>query len=97
MYDFGILGLGKFTTTVDHDHEEVVHAASFDFGVPELEKILEHVPTYIGYWLILQADDPTPRSVRLPEPISFGVVARLGNPQHAPKEVFVPLIIGDVF
>ena len=90
-------GRDTFTTllTVTLDGEE--HALSLDFTADILEDILEHAePQTASRVRLWNQELRGPATIDIPEHITVGVRAALGEEQRAKTEVYVPLIIQEV-
>lgn len=99
LYSIKILGSGQFTTMVEMPYAGKLHALSLDFNRAQLDEILLKAPSQLRDYVKgeLLADPGTPRTIHLKGCICFGVRARMGKVEKAPKEYFVPLIAQDIF
>lgn len=75
------------------------YCGTFDFGDDILQQILARMPDEDRYAVEadLEEDPDGRRMIPLPQPITVGVAARLGEPQIGLHEKFIPLIIMEVF
>ena len=89
-----VLGLGLYSTMVDMPYASEVYAFSLDFGQAHLDSILLKGDPELRKLIKsqLNADPTIPRTLDFEGEISFGVRARLGEPQKVEKEVLVPLV-----
>jgi hypothetical protein len=104
FYDFplhyiGVLGLGRFTTTRNLMRGGVEYAVSLDFDTEVLAKILALSPESVVNCVmaVLKADPAGLSRIELPEPLTVGLEAYLGELQFGDGEKFVPLVIKRVF
>jgi hypothetical protein len=99
LYSLSILGLGRFSTSVEMPYGGELLALSLDFNQGQLEQILSkgspELRTFIEGELAL--DSMTPRSIDFDGFISFGVRARFGDVQQVERESFVPLVAQEIF
>jgi len=94
-----VAGLGKYCVTMAQPFEGKLYCATFDFGMDILEDILERA-TIATQSLVLSAlvEDPySIRHIKLPNPVSIGVMAMLGDVQQGMHEMFIPLVVLEVF
>jgi len=92
-----VIGPGEFTTliTVPVDGEE--HALSLDFGADILGGIMADAqPTTCARLHAWPLGCRGGDTFQLPELITFGASATLGEVQKAQKEEYVPLIIHEL-
>ena len=89
---------GQFTTLITVILNEAEHALTLDFDEDKLNDILERAQpatvSRVRAWLSSLQDVGT---LEIPEHITFGACASLGEEQRAEKEIYVPLIIQEVF
>jgi hypothetical protein len=92
------IGPNQFTTLLTVMLEGSEHALSLDFSADQLNRILEHAqPATVARarrWLQQLCGEAT---LDIPERITFGARASLGEEQQAEKERYVPLVIQEVF
>jgi hypothetical protein len=95
----GVLGLGRFTTTRNLVRGGVEHAVSLDFGTEVLAEILALSPESVVNCVmtVMKAEPAGLSRVELPEPLSVGLEAYLGELQIGDGEKFVPLVIKRIF
>jgi hypothetical protein len=94
-----VAGLGKYCVTMAQPFEGKLYCATFDFGMDILEDILERA-TQATQSLVLSAlvEDPySIRRIKLPNPVNIGVMAMLGDVQQGIHEMFIPLVVLEVF
>jgi hypothetical protein len=88
----------QFTTLFTVPFEGCDHALSLDFSADALDEILEfalpETASRVRAWV---RNLSGPGTLDLPESITFGARATLGVDQQAEKEIYVPLIIQEVF
>lgn len=92
------VGPGRFTTMLVVNLDGVDHALSLDFGSDDLNDILEFANpatvSLVRSWIqCLQGVD----TLELPQGVPFGARAALGEEQRTQKEVYVPLIVQEIF
>lgn len=91
-------GPNQFTTLFTVMLEGRDHALSLDFSADDLNYILEHAQSEtasrVRAWVQRLRG---PETLNIPERITFGARATLGEEQQAEKERYVPLIIQEVF
>ncbi len=84
----------QFTTLLRTSQGGVDYALSLDFDRDVLDDIVEWASpaakSSVRFWLLQQGSVVT---LQLPELITFGVCASLGEEQRAAKETFVPFVI----
>lgn len=104
FYDFpfhyiGVLGLGRFTTTRNLTRGGIEYAVSLDFEAEVLAEILALSPESVVSCVmaVMKADPAALSRIELPEPLSVGLEAHLGELQIGDGEKFVPLVIKRVF
>lgn len=99
LYSLAVLSRGRYSTMVELPYGEYVYALSLDFTQSQLEQILAKASQNIRQYITAQlsADPGTPRRIDFDGEVSFGVRARLGTLQQAPKESFVPLVAHEIF
>ena len=95
-----VVGLGQYCVTqngVSADGRE--YCGTFDFGGDILQQILARMPDEDrnAVETDLEEDPDGRRMIPLPQPITVGVAARLGEPQIGLREKFIPLVIMEVF
>ena len=92
------IGPNQFTTLITVMLEGSEHALSLDFSADDLNDILEHAQPATASrartWVQQLRGVAT---LDIPEHITFGARAALGEEQQAEKERYVPLIIQEVF
>ena len=87
-------GRDTFTTLLTTALDGEQYALSLDFTANILEDILEHAkPQTASRVRLWEQDLHSPMTIDLPEHITIGVRATLGEEQHAEKESYVPFII----
>ena len=90
-------GRDRFTTLLRISRGGVDYALSFDFSRDILNDVLESAPpackSAVRDWLLRGVRTHT---LELPELVTFGASAYLGEEQRAAKETFVPFIIDRV-
>jgi hypothetical protein len=88
----------QFTTLFTVMLEGEDHALSLDFSADDLNDILEYAQpetaSRVRAWVQRLRG---PDTLDIPERITFGARASLGEEQQAEKEYYVPLIIQEVF
>jgi len=94
-----VSGSGQYCTTRVQPSEGRLYCATFDFDNSILTDLMhaatERTQDFIAEKLI---DDPfSVRSMVLPDPISVGVAATLGDLQQGLHDLFIPLVIAEVF
>jgi len=97
--ELAIVGRGRFCTTRVQPEDGNLYCATFDFGDEILGKILARAPTATRTLVAesLAEDPESVRRLRIPNPINVGIVATLGNLQQSLHELFIPLVITEVF
>jgi len=97
--DLAVVGRGHYCTTRVQPMDGNLYCATFDFGSDILEKILARAPAATGTLVARSlADDPeNARHLPIPNPINVGIVATLGNLQEGLHELFIPLVVTEVF
>lgn len=98
LYSVTVLGRGWYSTMVEVPRGGESLALSLDFNQTQLQQILAGAPTGIAEHIraeLSRAPD-SPREIELPNGITFGVRARLGQLQHAQHEDYVPLVLKEV-
>lgn len=87
-----------FSTCVEVPLEGTMHALSLDFDVDKLEEILVLCPPattqLVLDWVKGLCGAAT---LDLPEPVCFGVSAKLGQPETCAAEQYVPLVAQRVY
>lgn len=99
LYSIKVIGPSEFTTMVEMPYAGKLYALSLDFNKAQLEEILTKAsPELRKYIEDCLATNPSPQqTIHLKGCICFGVRARLGKIEKAPKEYFVPLIAQEIF
>lgn len=94
-----VVDAGQFCTTRIQSHDGVLYCATFDFGIEVLSELLDASSqrTFDVISTSLLEDPSTTRNIRLPEAISVGVGAVLGEVQQGIDGPFIPLAIVEVF
>lgn len=97
--DLAIVGRGHYCTTRVQAIDGDLYCATFDFGHEILERILARAPAATRALVerSLSEDPESVRHLRIPVPINVGIMATLGSLQQGMRELFIPLVIGDVF
>lgn len=97
--DLAVVGRGRYCTTRVQPMDGNLYCATFDFGSDILEKILARAPATTRALVARSlAEDPeTVRHLPIPNPINIGIVATLGNLQQGLHELFIPLVVTEVF
>jgi stage V sporulation protein K len=97
--DLAVVGRGHYCTTRVQPLDGNLYCTTFDFGNDILEKILARAPAATKALVAgsLAEDPESVRHVRIPNPINVGIVATLGNLQQGLHELFIPLVITEVF
>ncbi len=89
---------GSFTAAINIAVDDVPHALSIDFDTSILQDIVNLCPDEIGELIVeWVSNSPDLGTLELPEPVFFGVIAKLGQPQTNNQEMFVPLVVQKVF
>jgi hypothetical protein len=99
MEVLSVVGLGMYCTSRVQPFDGKLYCATFDFGDEILWEMLKVATTktqdFIAERLV---DDPSSiRHMSLPDPINVGVAAILGEVKQGLNEMFIPLIITEVF
>lgn len=94
-----VVGLGMYCTTLVQPMDGNLYCATFDFGDDVLWEMLKAATTrtqdFVAEKLV---DDPSSiRTMPLPDLIDVGVAAILGDVKQGLTEMFIPLIITEVF
>ena len=88
----------KFTTMLVVNLNGVDHALSLDFSSDDLGDILDFAdPATVARVRSWVQGFHGVDTIELPQPIPFGARAALGEEQRAEKEIYVPLIVQEVF
>ena len=91
-------GPTQFTTLFTVKLDGCDHALSLDFSADDLNHILEYAhpetSSRVRAWVQRLRG---PETLNIPERITFGARATLGEEQQAEKERYIPLIIQEVF
>lgn len=92
------IGPGQFTTIVIEVINGDEHALSLDFNKDKLNDILKRAQpstaSRVRSWMLALRSVCT---IKIPECITFCVRATLGEEQRGEEEIYVPLIIEEVF
>ncbi len=94
MDSLAVLGPGEYSMGANTSIDGQDYAATFDFGQPVFEGMLETMPDYMADGLrstVAQIDD-FPAVIRFPDPVMLVIEARLGAVVHGDGEDFMPLI-----
>lgn len=97
-YSISILAEGQYSTTVEVLYKGEVHALSLDFDDLAMALIMARVPesAFQRVKSEIERDPSSPRLIDLGAGATFSVRARLGRPQSAKGEQFVPLVVQEV-
>lgn len=94
-----VVDAGQFCTTRVQTHDEILYCVTFDFGIEVLGKLLnassQRTLEVISKSLL--ENPSSTRNIRLPEAISVGVGAVLGEVKQGIHGPFIPLVIVEVF
>jgi len=91
------VGQCNFTTLVIYPMHGVDHALSLDFNEDHLLKILEQSqPKTVDHIMNWLNSSPIHSTIQIPESLSFGCKAVLGEVQSAPKEQYLPLLLEEI-
>ena len=95
LFSLKVIHAWEYSTTNNLPYKGKVFAASFDFSQAILDEILQRASPETSDIIRqeLQNDPSTPRTIKLPTSITFGVRTRLGKLHSVEKEQFVPLVI----
>jgi hypothetical protein len=97
--EIAVVGTGKYCTTRVQPLDGNLYCVTFDFGDDVLGQILARA-TLASQEVVIESlteDFDSIRHLRLPDPVNIGVSAVLGDPQQGLEEIFIPLVITDVF
>ncbi len=94
-----VVGLGRYCSTRVQPHEGALYCATFDFDDDVLCEILKAATreTLDAVTVSLIDDASGARNLLLPTPVNVGVAAVLGKLEQGLHDVFIPLIITEVF
>lgn len=94
-----VVDAGQFCTTRIQTHDGILYCVTFDFGIEVLSELLNasSQKTFDCISTSLLEDPSTTRNIRLPEAISVGVGAVLGEVKQGIHGPFIPLVIVEVF
>jgi AAA lid domain len=97
--DLAVMGTGRYCTTRVQPMDGNLYCATFDFGDEILRKILARASTATRTLVAksLTEDPESVRHLQIPNPINVGIVATLGNIQQGLHELFIPLVVTEVF
>jgi hypothetical protein len=94
-----VVDAGQFCTTRVQTHDGILYCVTFDFGIEVLSKLLnassQRTLEVISKSLL--ENPSSTRNIRLPEAISVGVGAVLGEVKQGIHGPFIPLAIVEVF
>jgi hypothetical protein len=98
IFSIDVLGPGQYSTMADKERGGKWYAVSMDFDQRQLDRILSIAPQQVAHRVRAElARTPgSPRAIDLSEPVLIDVRARLGKPQKAAAEVFVPLVCQEI-
>jgi hypothetical protein len=98
LYSLTVLGVGEYSTMVEYPSDGKLYALSLDFNGQQLQQILATAPPEIARFLRTQLSQApaTCRTIDFSGEAVFGVRARLGQIQRAPKESFVPFVAQEI-
>jgi hypothetical protein len=94
-----VVDAGLFCTTRIQSHDGVLYCATFDFGIEVLSELLNASSqrTFEVISKSLLEEPSSTRNIRLPEAISVGVGAVLGEVKQGIQGPLIPLAIVEVF
>lgn len=94
-----LVGPGHFCTTRIQPHDNIQYCATFDFGMDALSEMLKAASPGTRELITrnLLEDSWTARHIHLPEPISVGIGAVLGDAKQGIDGTFIPLNIVEIF
>jgi hypothetical protein len=97
--EIAVVCLGSYCITKIQEMNGDCYCGTFDFGNEMLDRILAQASGRTKDVVIesLTQDPKRIRQILLPHPINVGIGAILGNPQQGLDEVFIPLVITEVF
>ena len=98
LFSLTVLARGEYSTMAQVPLAGEMHALSLDFNHEQLVQILAKAAPPLATFIRaeLARDPSTPRHIDFQGFIAFGVRARLGQIQTAPKEQYVPLITQEI-
>jgi hypothetical protein len=97
LYSISVLGIGDYSTMVEHRYEGEMHALSLDFNHTQLEQILVGADPTLAAFIRAELKNPFPRTIELDGYVRFAVRARLGSLQMGTHEQFIPLVAQEIF
>jgi hypothetical protein len=94
-----VVAKGQFTTLITVMLNDQEHALTLDFDDDILKDLIGKASPQTAALITseLRRDWFSPRAIDFPDHITCGVHAHLGEEQQAAKEVFVPLVVSEVF
>jgi hypothetical protein len=98
LYSITVLGRGQYSTMVHLPCESEICALSLDFDQLQLEQILSKASPDLSAFVLsgISRDPSSPRTIDFDGEVAFAVRARLGQPQTAQRESFVPLVVQEI-
>lgn len=98
LYDIAVVGSDLFTTMVNMNYDGEMHAATFDFNTDILMQIYELYPDALAKFIEDGKAGNWFQGYRgeFAEPLALSIHAKLGEPQMAEQEQYVPLVIQSV-
>ena len=97
LYSLTVLGRGQYSTMVHLPCESEICALSLDFNQRQLEQILSKASPELSAFVLSEISrDSSPRTIDFEGEVAFAVRARLGQPQTAQRESFVPLVAQEI-